>query len=423
MALENYQADMAKCSRCSSCKWIPFAQVKSWRFAKGCPSVDYGKFHAYSAGGRYAVALALLDGRIDYTDKLLEIVYMCQMDGACDVACKMCRYLEPLETMLEFRTKLVEDGQLLPQHIPLIDNLRREDNMMMQPKTERGKWAEGLEVKDLSTEKAKVVFHSGCHLGFDKELGKVAKTALTLLQNAGVDVGIFKGQDETCCGGRANELGYRGELIKYAESITEAWATTGVKTVITACSDCYHAFKVTYPKIGKKVNVLHITEYLNMLVKNGKLKLTKEVPLKVTYHDPCHLGRLGETHIPWEGEVKKFRVAIDIHEPQKPIRRGAQGVYEPPRELLRSIPDLELVEMERIREYSWCCGAGGCMQQTYPDYSLWTARERIEEAKSTGAKAIVSACPWCERNFIDTIKATDEKMMVFDVVELIQQAI
>ena len=369
------------------------------------------------------MALALLEGRIDYTDKLLEVVYMCQMDGACDIACKMCRYLEPLETMLEFRTRLVEDGQLLPQYIPLIDNLRKEDNMMMQSKTERGKWAEGLAVKDLSTEKAEVVFHGGCRLGFDEELGKVAKTALTLLQNAGVDVGIFVGQDETCCGGRANELGYRGELIKYAESITEAWATAGVKTVVTACSDCYHAFKVTYPKIGKKVNVLHITEYLDRLVKDGKIKLTREVPIKGTYHDPCHLGRLGEAYVPWEGEVKKFRVAIDIHEPRKPVRRGAQGIYEPPRELLRSIPGLELVEMERIREYAWCCGAGGCMQQAYPDYSLWTAGERIEEAKSTGAQAIVTACPWCERNFIDAIQANHEKMTVFDIVELVQQAI
>jgi Fe-S oxidoreductase len=98
------------------------------------------------------------------------------------------------------------------------------------------------------------------------------------------------------------------------------------------------------------------------------------------------------------------------------------GVYEPPREVLKSIPGLELVEMERIKEYAWCCGAGGGVKEAYPDFSEWTARERIEEAKATGAEAIVSACPWCERNFTDTINANRETMKVYDIVELVQQA-
>ena len=98
------------------------------------------------------------------------------------------------------------------------------------------------------------------------------------------------------------------------------------------------------------------------------------------------------------------------------------GVYEPPREILRRIPGLELVEMYRIKEYAWCCGAGGGVVDAYPDFSIWTAKERIEEAKCTGAEAIVSACPWCERNFIDAINAKDEKMKVYDIVELVQLA-
>ena len=109
--------------------------------------------------------------------------------------------------------------------------------------------------------------------------------------------------------------------------------------------------------------------------------------------------------------------------PKMIMNRGARGVYEPPREILRSIPGLELVEMERIREYAWCCGAGGGAREAYPDFSKWTATERIEEAKSTGAEAIVSACGWCERNFIDAITENGEKMKVYDIVELVQQAI
>ena len=102
--------------------------------------------------------------------------------------------------------------------------------------------------------------------------------------------------------------------------------------------------------------------------------------------------------------------------------RGTYGIYEPPREVLKNIPGLKLVEMERIREYAWCCGAGGGVREAYPDFSSWTAKERIEEAKSTGAQAIVSACPWCERNFIDAVNTMGDRMKVFDIIELVQQA-
>ena len=164
MALEDYRATMERCCRCSYCKWVPFPHVKSWRFAKGCPSVEYNKFHSYSASGRLSVGLALLDDRFTYADSdaLPDIVYKCLMDGSCDVSCKVARYnMEPLEAMRELRVKLVEDGQLLPEHMVVVDNLRREDNMMMKPKAERGKWAEGLGLKDATKEKADVLFHAG----------------------------------------------------------------------------------------------------------------------------------------------------------------------------------------------------------------------------------------------------------------------
>ena len=102
------------------------------------------------------------------------------------------------------------------------------------------------------------------------------------------------GGDETCCGGRAYEMGYQGELTKFAEHNTENWKSSSVKTIVTACSDCYQVFKVLYDKVGLKANVeiLHITQYLDQLIKEGKLAFTKEIPMTVTYHDPCRLGRL-----------------------------------------------------------------------------------------------------------------------------------
>jgi len=409
--------------RCSFCKWIPLSKIKSARFAKGCPSIEYSKFQAYSAGGKLAIGLALLEGRFSYTERLPEIVYKCMLDGLCDVSCKICRYdLEPVEAMRELRFKLVEDGQLLPEHMDILENLRKEDNMMMKPKAERDQWAEGLDVKNLAQKNAEVVFHTGCRFSFDEDLQKVARIAIGLLKKARVDVGMM-GKDEACCGGRVYDMGYKGEFTKYAQNNIEAWNRAGVKTVITSCSDCYHAFKRLYPQLGSKFEVLHTVEFINRLVREGKIKFSKTIPMKVTYHDPCHLGRRGEPYVPWKGREKKIRGQMIVHEPRKPRYNGANGVYEPPRELLRSIPGLQLVEMERIKEYAWCCGAGGGVKETWPEFSSWTAGERIEEAKATRAEAIVSACGWCERNFIDAIHAKNEKMNVYDIAEIVQQAI
>jgi len=404
-----YYYDMRKivwnCPRCNTCKWIDSWEVKSARFAKVCPANLRYLFDAYSCQGKMDIILALIDGRLKYEDspELLDIIYRCDTCGGCDVSCKRVQDGEPLRVMLDIRAKLVEDGQLLPQHMPVIDNLRKEDNMMMKPKAERGKWAEGLEVKDLTKEPAEVVFHAGCRLSYDEELRQIARTAVSIFKNAGVDIGIM-GKDENCCGGRAYDIGYRGEFTKYAENNIEAWATAGIKTVVTSCSDCYYAFKRLYPDVGSKFEVLHTVEFLNRLIKEGKIKFSKTIPLTVTYHDPCHLGRRDNDR---------------VYVPGKAI----MGVYEPPREILRSIPGVELVEMYRIKEYAWCCGAGGGVREAYPDFSMWTAEERIEEAKVTGADAIVSACPWCERNFIDAVNSMGDKMKVLDVIELVQQAI
>ncbi len=424
MILQDYRIDLQRCSRCSLCKWLPLSQIKSWRFANACPSMVWGNFHAYSAGGKMIAALALLDGRIDYTDKLVEIIYQCQMDGACDVSCKVNRDLDPLEVMLELRAKCVEEGQVLPAHMVMIESLKSDDNTLGEPKAERGKWAEGLDVKDIAKEKADVLYFAGCRYSFDQDLRKIARDALSLLMKAGVDVGI-SGKEEACCGGRAFEIGYRGELTKYAEHNMETWNAAGVRTVVTPCSDCYGTFKFHYARLGKEMNfeVLHITEYLDRLIKEGTLKPTKKVPMQVTYHDPCHLGRLSEPYIPWEGVERKVLGQVIVKDPPKEYRRGTSGIYEPPRDVLRSIPGLELVEMERIKEYAWCCGAGGGVKEAYPEFALSTADERIEEAMATGAEALVTSCSWCERNFRDALERSGANIKLYDVVELLIEAL
>jgi Fe-S oxidoreductase len=406
-----YYWDMRKvawnCARCSTCKWVDLWEVKDARFAKICPSSLYYLFDAYSCQGRMDLSLALIDEDLTYDDdpEILDIMYKCNSCGGCDAMCKGVQDMEPLRVMLEIRAKCVEDGQLLPQFMPIIDNLRKEDNMMMQPKADRGKWAEGLDVKDLTTEEGEVVFHAGCRPCFDEELWQVARGAVMLLKNAGVDVGIM-GKDETCCGGRAYQMGYRGEFTKYAENNIEAWKNARVKTVVTTCADGYYAMKRLYPDLGSNFEVLHITEYIDRLIKEGKVNFTKNVPMKVTYHDPCHLGR-------------RLAQAPGYYVPGEPI----MGVYEPPRDVIRSIPGVELAEMYRIKEYSWCCGAGGGVIDAYPEFNNFTATERIKEAKETGAEAIVTACSWCQRSLTDAVMSMGDKMKVIDIVELVEQAI
>jgi Fe-S oxidoreductase len=401
-----YYYDMQKvakaCMRCSQCKWIDWWEVKNARFARVCPCNTKFLFDSYSCQGKMDLSLALLEGRLKYDDSpaLLDIYYRCDTCGGCDASCKRVNDAEPLRLILDMRAKLVEDGQLVPQHMLLIENLRKQDNMMMKQKDERGKWAEGLDVKNLTNNPAKVLFHAGCSASFDERMWPLLRNSVEILQAANIDFGIL-GKDESCCGCRAYDMGYRGEFTKFGENNIEAWKTAGIKTIVTSCSDCYYAFKRLYSDLGSEIEVFHITEFIERLTKSGQLKLTKNIPMTVTYHDPCHLGRRSNVYTPG---------------------KAIMGVYDAPRNVLKSIPGLQLVEMYRIKEYAWCCGAGGGVKEAYPEFSNWTATERILEAKSTGAKAIVSACSWCERNFLDA-QSDKKEIEVFDIVELVRRAL
>jgi heterodisulfide reductase subunit D len=138
-------------------------------------------------------------------------------------------------------------------------------------------------------------------------------------------------------------------------------------------------------------DVVQSTQFLLDLVNKGELELTKPVNMKVTYHDPCHLGR----HM---------------------------GVYEPPRELLKSIPGIQFVEMPRNREHAWCCGAGGGVRAGYPDITMFASTDRILEAEDTGAQALTSACPFCWRGLHDAIEEKTSNLELYDIIELVEKS-
>jgi Fe-S oxidoreductase len=364
-----------------------------------------------------------MDGRSEVTDRVVDVAFKCLVCGSCDVACKVCRYdMEPLEGIRELRHHLAELGRVPEGYSSAIENLRRTRNMTGRSQDRRLDWAAGLDVKTLADGPSEVLLHVGCRYSFDASLAGVMRTAVKVLNAAGVDFAVA--EDEGCCGGKAYDMGYRDDFQVAAQYNLDAWARGGVKTVIAPCATCFWSFNRLYPKVGGgEVEILHMVQYVDRLVKAGRLELTNPVPMKVTYHDPCHLGRMGEPNVPWEGAEKKIFGQAVVYDPPRPRYNGSQGIYDAPRDVLRAIPGIELVEMDRNREAAWCCGAGGMVRETYPEFSAWTASERIIEAFATGAEAVATACPGCEKNFTGAIQTDGSPLKTFDIVELVEMAL
>jgi Fe-S oxidoreductase len=422
MGLEQYQYDIAMCCRCSDCKFIPMQKVAGADYSYVCPSIARYNFHAYSAGGRLNIANEQLRTGFNFTPKVLDVVKNCQMCGACGVSCNYAMDMEVLNPIQEYRIKSVEDGHTVAALDKAVEMMRKGNTMVPGTAAKRGEWANVLNLKDYTKDKVDVIYHVGCLTSFDKNMWKLAQGTAKLLQKAGINFGIG-GANEICCGGRAYQMGYRQDFLNQAKKNMELINKSGAKTLVTGCADGYQAFKVLYDqyKLKGDLEVLHTTEYFARLVQQGKLKPSKKVNLTVTYHDPCRLGRLGEPWIHWEG--KKVRTDRFVFDPPKTYRRGTNGVYEEPRELLKSIPGVKLREMVRIKEYAWCCGAGGGVNESNPDFANWTARKRIEEAGHSGAEAMVTACPWCEKTFKTAMGANGNKLKIYDMVELLEKAI
>jgi Fe-S oxidoreductase len=369
-----------------------------------------------------------MDGRSEVTDQVVDVAFKCQLCGNCDVTCKLCRYdMEPILALRELRAHLVEMDKVPESYRPLIERTRAALAGKGKTPAERDAWAEGLGLVDPSQEACDVVFYAGCKYSGEESLRETVRTQVRLLQLAGLTVGLF---ENGCCGGLADKMGYRAEAAEAGTKMLEQWAAAGVKTVVTPCADCRHMFTRVYPAYADAAGVqlpeiLHIVECVGRLVKDGRLELTTPVPLTVTYHDPCHLGRQGEPYIPWEGVETKIYGQAVVYDPPRPRHNGANGVYQPPRDLLAAIPGLELVEMERSREAAWCCGAGGACREAFPGYSAATAAERLEEAASTGAEALVTACSRCELNFTEGVAADSAsggpgaELAVHDLLELV----
>jgi Fe-S oxidoreductase len=397
--LEDYRAQCWGCARDNWCMNQWGWNVKSSRYNEICPEFRIHRSHAYSGMGKFHIARALLEGDFDYTDsdELLNILYHCTSCGACEMNCLRLQEKEPLKTAEALKYRMIELGLApFPAHRELIKSIKNYDNPWLQPRVKRKDWTKGLKVKDVTKEKADVLFFAGCTPALDPELTHEVVNTVKVLTKAGVDVGVL-GEQEICCGSPVIRLGDRDTFFPLVKRNIEMFKQYGIKKIVTSCAGCYHVIKYDFPEVPnvpemEGIEVYHISEYLHRLLKDGKISFKKEIPLKVTWHDPCHIGR----HC---------------------------GIYEEPREILKAIPGIELVEMERIKDQGWCCGAGAGVRTAFPEMALTIATERVEEAKETGAEAIVTSCPYCEQNLLDPIRRNKERLKVLDLTDLVLEAL
>jgi Fe-S oxidoreductase len=396
------------CSRCSVCKWVDSWRVKSAKYARICPQHTRYLFDSHSGQGKCDLARAIIEGKMKWEDdpEIKNILFQCTMCGGCDAMDKGIRDGELVKLYRWMRSEYIKKFGPLPEHKAMIDSVKQYDNVWLQPRAKRNAWAKDLQnlgIKDLNKEKAQVLFFVGCTYGLSQELKPTILNIAKILKQNKVDFGIL-GDKELCCGSPPEKTGMMEEFERLGVANIKRFNELGIKTLVTPCAGCYGTIRVEYDElpVKKKFEVLHVAEYLDRLVQDKKIKYKKEVPLTVTWHDPCHMGRLGRPYVPG---------------------KDLDGVYDEPRAILKSIPGVELAEMERIKEYAWCCGGGGGAFTGFKDFAQWTARERLTEAKDTGARAIVTSCPWCESNLRAGGIGMDEKMEVKNLFDLMMEAL
>ncbi len=413
--LSRYRYDMEKCVGCKGCVWVDHIYMPNVRFGIRCPSNIYELFDAYSSLGRLKIGLAMLEGRVNYSDKLLDVIYRCNLCGACDAGCKRNLDLEPLLVLESLRVKCVRDGKgPLKEHQEVVKNIMERRNRFGAPERDRLKWIP----LDSTSQSSEMVYFPGCASSYiDNDISK----ATVEIMKAGDIRFNTLGDKDRCCGHPLVDMGFIDQAREIAESNIRAIKEIGVNRVLTSCAECYKTWKVDYPKLlGKSTgemeyNVIHISQLVDDLQEKGVLQFTREVNMKVTWHDPCHLGRLSEPWIEWEGDRGRY----GLMDTPKEYRRGTFGIYHAPRNILKRIKGLTFIEMPRTRENTLCCGAGGGAREAFRDYASFIARERIEEARSISVEAIITACPYCKENF----KKVGEGMKIYDLSELIWMAL
>ena len=411
--LEEYRHNIWNCFRDSMCKHVFTWHLRSGDYDDICPTLARYKFDCYSAQGKYGdIARALLEGEMEWSDKLLEIIYQDPICGACSYTCGRIFEGQPADVIQAMRAKAIRDGQTPPAGFKeFLEGQKEYLNPYRKQDAERINWIKGLPT-ELAREigasgngsKTKTLLYVGCFPLRDSSAEKMAQDAVTTLIKAGIDVGIL-GENERCCGNPSLRMGDKDQFTAFAKDNIKMFNDMGIERLVTICPFCYSTFNREYPEVGDKMNfeVVHILELVDQLIKDGKLKLTKPLNINVTYHDPCHTGRISGPGVCGSDHFA--------------------GKYQEPRSIISNLPGVQLVEMVRNKDDSWCCGAGSWMRNGYLDMAQWTADRRVQEAKATGAEALVTYCPHCEENLGEAIQRQGNGMKIYDLLDLVLKAL
>jgi Fe-S oxidoreductase len=322
-----------------------------------------------------------------------EEVWRCTTCGICPQRCP--RDVKQIEDMVSLRRMATEYGLFPPSVRPVravSSGLATQGNPLGEERKTRGDWAVGLHVRAF-TEGMEILYFPGCYLSYDARLKKVAQATATILIKAGVDFGIL-GVEENCCGESIRKTGNEGLFKRLARENIKTFVEHGVKKILVSSPHCYHAFKNEYSEFMVNFEVIHVSQYLVQLIHEGRLEPTKEYGKRVTYHDPCYLGR-------------------------------HNGVYDEPREVLKRIPGLELSEMAESREDSLCCGMGGGRIWFETPVSERFSNLRLEQAIGVGAEVLATSCPYCITQFEDSRLTLEdsEAIQIKDITEILQEAV
>jgi len=327
------------------------------------------------------------------TDIESDDIWRCTTCGICPQQCP--RDVKQIESGVSLRRIATEYGVFPTTAKPVRGvsaSLLGKGNPLSEDREKRADWAEGLSVKTF-TEGMEILYFPGCYLCYDPRLKKVARATAAILNKAGVDFGIL-GSLENCCGESIRKTGDEELFKRLARDNIKAFVDNGVKKILVSSPHCYHTFKNEYPEFMVNFEVVHITQFLAELLDQGRLELSKEYGKKVTYHDPCYLGR-------------------------------HNGIYDEPREALKKIPGLELDEMPESRVSSLCCGGGGgriwmetVKGERFSDF-------RIEQAVGVGAEVLATACPYCITHFEESRLTLEdgESLDIKDITEIIAEVI
>jgi len=371
-----------RCFRCGYCKFT------SDYTDFNCPAYRKFRFETYSPGGRMWLIRGWLNGEIKNSERFQEILFSCATCANCVEHCVFTFSDDLVNIFIAAREEMVADGIIPPPVRDYLKNINVNGNPYKEPAAERGKWAEGTPVNTYSDQE--YLFYVGCVGSYDERAKKIAQAVSNLLLKAGLSIGIL-GEKETCDGNEVRALGETGLFEYLAKQNIDSFRDLNVKKVITLDPHAFNVFKNDYPGLGGEFKVYHYTQVLAPLIQAGKIPL-KEYNAKVTYHDPCYLGR-------------------------------HNGEYNAPRTILKAVPGLELLEMERSGENAFCCGGGGgnFFTDILGGGEDSPARLRVKEALDTGAEIIAVACPQCAKMLDDAVKSEelDDRLKVLDIAEIV----